>query len=167
MYVTLPQLAEMPGALELAQVASDKFTHPVAAALMEATLRSTDRSAFPADDVAHADRAVARINQGIEEAQGIIDGFLARRYTLPLVKTPGILITWARAIVRYKLHDDRQTDDRSDPVVRDYRDAMKLLEQIAQGKFSLGVEDPNAGTGSAGEIQISPGEKVFGRGRFP
>lgn len=38
-YVTLLQLAEMPGALELAQVASDKHQRPVAAELMELTLR--------------------------------------------------------------------------------------------------------------------------------
>ena len=45
-YVTLLQLAEMPGALELAQVASDKHQRPVAAELtgMHAqTLRTYDR----------------------------------------------------------------------------------------------------------------------------
>ena len=51
-YVTLLQLAEMPGALELAQVASDKHQRPVAAELMELTLRAGDRGGYPAAAIA-------------------------------------------------------------------------------------------------------------------
>lgn len=166
-YVTLLQLAEIPGALELAQVASDQHGSVVDAALMELTLRAGDRSGWLSDDVAAADRAAARIIQAIDEASSVVDGYLARRYTLPLATTPGILVTWARAIVRYKLHSDRITDDRTDPVARDYRDAIRFLELVANGKFSLGVEDPTAGPGAAGEIQINPGSKVFGREHLP
>ena len=44
-YVTLPQLAEIPGALELAQVATDQHAAAVVdATLMELTLRAGDRS---------------------------------------------------------------------------------------------------------------------------
>ena len=60
-YVTLPQLSEMPGALELAQVASDKHGHRVDAALLELTLLDGDRSGYDSDDVAAADRARERI----------------------------------------------------------------------------------------------------------
>lgn len=166
-YVTLPQLAEMPGALELAQVASDKHVRPVSAELMDATLRGGDRSGFAADQVALADAAASRIGQAVQEADGIIDGYLARRYALPLALTPGLLVTWARAIVRYKLHDDRNTDERTDPVVRDYRDAIRFLELVAAGKFSLGLDDPGTGAGALGEFLINPGHKVFGREVLP
>ena len=47
------------------------------------------------------------------------NAFALRRYTLPLPRSPGILVTWARAIVRYKLHPDRITGEGTDPVVRD------------------------------------------------
>ena len=166
-YVTLPQLAEIPGALELAQVATDQHAAAVVdATLMELTLRAGDRSGWEPEDVAAADRAADRITQVIEEASSIIDGYLARRYVLPLAATPGILVTWARAIVRYKLHSDRITDDRTDPVARDYRDAIRFLELVAAGKFSLGLEDPTAGAASS-EIQINPGSKVVGREHMP
>lgn len=166
-YVTLLQLAEMPGALELAQVASDKHQRPVAAELMELTLRAGDRGGYPAVEVVHADAAAARIAQAIAEADAVIDGYLGRRYTLPLPNPPAILVTWSRAIVRYKLHNDRITDDRTDPVARDYRDAMKFLQLIAEGKFSLGIEDPTIGGSALGEILIDPGHKVFGRRVMP
>lgn len=167
MYVTLLQLAESPGALELAQVASASHEAVVDAELMDRTLRNGDRSTYTAAAIAAADEAKARINELIDEAGGVIDGYLARRYTLPLPALPKILVTWARAIVRYKLNKDRQTDERSDPVVRDYRDALKFLQQAAEGKFSLGIEDPEQGATSDGEVRFQSGAKVFGRKVLP
>ena len=58
---------------------------------------------------------------------------------------------------------DRQTDERTDPIVRDYRDAIRLLQETAQEKFHLGIDDPTTSPGSAGEFLIHPGNKVFGR----
>lgn len=167
MYVTLPDLSEMPGALELAQVASDKHGTLVDAALLELTLLDGDRNAYTSDEIAAADRARGRIEQASVEADALIDGYLGKRYTLPLASSHGILTTWARAIVRYKLHGDRLSAEGNDPIVRDYRDALKFLEQIAAGKFSLGIADPGAQGGSAGEVRIDPGKKVFGREFLP
>lgn len=166
-YITLAQLAEVPGALELAQVASDKHQHPVAAELMELTLRGEDRAAFPPEEVAHADAAAARITEVIAEADAVIDGFLGKRYQLPLVAVPGLLSTWSRRIVRYQLHSDRISDERTDPIARDYRDTLKLLAQVGKGEFSLGIEDPTTGAAAPGEVQIDTGHKVFGRDHLP
>jgi len=166
-YVTLQQLSEMPGALELSQVASDKHGALVDAVLLELTLLGGDRSAYPADEIAGADRAKARIEQAIVEADALVDGYLGRRYTLPLASAPGILATWARAIVRYKLHGDRISGESNDPIVRDYRDALKFLEQIAAGKFSLGIEDPQTQGSTASDVQFDTGKKVFGREYLP
>lgn len=168
-YVTLPQLAEVPGALELAQVASDKHQRPVAAELMDLTLRGGDRAAFPAGEIARADTAAARITQVIAEADAVIDGFLGKRYALPLpiASVPSLLTTWARRIVRYQLHSDRISDERTDPIARDYRETLKLLAQVGKGEFSLGIEDPTTGTAAPGDIQINTGHKVFGREFMP
>ncbi|HZF97877.1 MAG TPA: DUF1320 domain-containing protein [Pseudoxanthomonas sp.] len=167
LYVTLLQLSEMPGALELAQVASDKHGALVNAVLLELTLLGGNRSTYTAIEIAAADSAKARIVQAITEADALINGYLGKRYTLPLASPPGILTTWARAIVRYKLHGDRLSTETSDPIVRDYRDALKFLEQIAAGKFSLGIEDPTAQGSGLGEVRIDPGKKVFGREFLP
>lgn len=166
-YVTLLKLAEIPGALELAQVASDQHAGIVDAVLMELTLIEGDRSGYDADAIAAADQAKARIEEAIGEADALIDGYLGKRYALPLASTPGILATWSRAIVRYKLHKDRITDERSDPIARDYRDALRFLEQVAAGKFSLGLDDPTTGASADGEVQFDSGHKVFGRRYLP
>ncbi|MBS0212312.1 MAG: DUF1320 domain-containing protein [Proteobacteria bacterium] len=162
MYVTLQQLAESPGATELAQVASASFGPIVDPPLLDATLRGTDRSAWPVDAIAAADDAAARIGNEIVNAGNLIDGYLARRYALPLDPVPALLGTWAIAIVRYRLNKDRVSNDKTDPVVRDYQEAMGFLNAIAAGKFSLGPVDPTLQPPAIGETSIDPGRKVWG-----
>lgn len=166
-YVSLLQLAESPGALELAQVASTSHEAVVDAELMDRTLRGGDRSGYTPEQIAAADEATARIEELVHETDGLIDGYLARRYTLPLPMVPTILATWARAIVRYKLHPHRIGEERTDPVTRDYRDALRFLALVAEGKFSLGLEDPGASPSSEADVRIEPGKKVFGREFLP
>ncbi len=163
MYVTLPQLSDLPGALELSQVASDRHGALVDPALLDLSLTGGDRSAYPADEIEHADRAIERITNAVIETGGLMDGYLGARYTLPLTKPHPLLVTWARAITRYKLNGDRVSREGTDPVVRDYKDAIRFLEQVASGRFSLGIDDP-AQAPAAGSVQFSLGRTDF-RGR--
>ena len=163
MYITPAQLADKPGARELAQVATRDRDAIVADELMEATLRGTDRGAWTADQLAIADDALARIEAAIVEADGVIDGFLAKRYTLPLANVPTLLTAWSRAITRYTLHKDRISGEANDPILRDYRDAMKLLALTANSQFSLGDDDPVVNTPDSGDIRIVQDAKVLGR----
>lgn len=166
MYVTPEQLAERPGARELAQLATRERDAIVPDALMDATLRGTDRSAWTPPQIASADDALVRIQEAIAEADGIIDGFLARRYTLPLVTVPGVVTAWSRAITRYLLHKDRVAAENDDPIVRDYRDALKLLQLTADGKFSLGANDPAINDPQDVDVRfVSDGREFSRRGR--
>jgi len=142
MYVTLAQLAERPGATELAQVATAEVDAIVDPALMDALLRGTDTSAWTPAQVAVGNDAIGRINDAITDAGGVIEGFLAKRgYPLPLNPVPPIVGGWARAITRYLLHKDRITDPKVDPIGRDYQDALKFLQLTANGQFSIGATD--------------------------
>lgn len=166
-YVTLLQLAESPGALELAQVASTGHEAVVDAELLDVSLRGGDRSAWSLPEVAAADEALERINAAIVETDGLIEGYIGGRYTVPLASVPVILAGWARAIVRYKLHPWREGEERTDPIIRDYRDAIKFLSLIAEGKFSLGASDPAQIPTAPADVRFSPGAKVFGREYLP
>lgn len=162
-YLTPAQLAERPGARELAQVASERHEAPVAPDLMEATLRGTDRTAWTAPQIAAADAALARIQEAAGEADSLIDGFLVGRdYSLPLSPVPTLVTGWARAITRYKLHQERISDPQTDPIARDYRDALALLALVQQGKFHLGAGDPVA-TPAVLEVDFESEPTVFGR----
>jgi phage gp36-like protein len=156
-YVTHEQLAERPGALELAQVASDPQLPVVEAELMEATLLGGDRSAWLPGDVTAADSALARIDVAVADADGLIDGYLVRgKYSVPLAPVPRVVSGWSRDIARYTLHKDRIADERSDPIARAYRDALKLLQLVAEGRFSLGIDDPKAPVSDSPQYAAEP-----------
>lgn len=160
MYVTHEQLAERPGAKELAQVATDPQRPFVDPDLMEATLRNEDRSGWAPDEVAAADEALQRIDDAVADADGLIDGYLHKRgYPVPLDPVPRIVAAWSRDISRYYLHKDRRGGKDNDPIVRAYKDAMKLLEQLASGKFSLGADDDLVSEGA--------GSPAFVKGKTP
>lgn len=161
-YITHAELAENPGALELSEVASDEHTQPVAAGLLDALLRGQDVGAWPADDVAAAQRAVARIDAAVADADAVIDGYLAKRgYALPLQPVHRLVVVWSRDIARHTLHKNRLADDGKDPIQRAYRDALRLLQQVADGKFALGAGDPVAVHKLDARFDSAP--LVFGR----
>lgn len=169
-YISPAELAERPGAREIAQVASLPHQMVRDEALMDATLRGTDRSLWTAEQVADADKALARVHDAISEAGAVIDAHLVQRgYQLPLQlpsnSTGKSLVTsWARAITRYLLNQNRVVDASKDPVARDYQDALKLLNQMAQGKLSLGAGDPQAAANtSSTDVRFSGGAPVFSR----
>lgn len=169
-YITPAELAERPGAREIAQTASLPHQMVRDDALMDATLRGLDRGAWSAEDIAAADAAAARVQDAVAEAGALIDGHLVQRgYQLPLQLPEGsagrsMLTVWARAITRYYLNKDRMTDEAKDPVARDYRDALKLLGLLAVGKFSLGEGDPAAGVNASNtDVRFESAPPVFGR----
>lgn len=166
-YISAAQLAERPGAQELAQVATALHLRMVPAELMEATLRGGDRSAWTVDELAAADDALQRIDDAVTQAESLIDGYLAQRsYPLPLSPVPGLVSGWTRDIARYLLHKDRRGIEDSDPIVRAYRDALRFLELTAAGRFSLGAEDPVQNDPTALDVRFEATPNVFGRGQL-
>lgn len=165
MYCTAAQLVAAKLTRELAQVATPERYPIVSDALMEATLLGGDRSGFAPEDVAIADEVLSVIEMALESASRLIDGYLVMRkptpYTVPLDPVPSIVATWTRWIARYLLHKDRvNTEERTDPVVRDYKEALKFLELTRDGKFSLGAGDPLPPPSSGG-VAIDAGERQF------
>lgn len=141
-YITHQQLLDRPGSRELAEVASNEDGDMVPYELMALTLSGGDRSAFEREQIADADEALARIDDAVADADGVIDGYLRKGgYTLPLAPVPRLVVVWCRAISRYYLHKNRGRLESDDTIVRDYKDALRLLEQAASGKLSLGADD--------------------------
>ncbi|WP_420598636.1 gp436 family protein [Neptuniibacter sp.] len=162
MYITHAQLNERPGARELSEVATPEHESLVDYDLMEASLTGADTSAWTAPEIVVANEALQRIDAAVVDATSLIDGFLNQRGYLPLDPVPGIVTSWARAIVRYQLHQNRISDEK-DPIVRDYKDALKLLQLTADGKFSLGADDAVVNEANDAEIMIESESSVFNR----
>lgn len=164
MYLAHADLVERPGVRELAEVASDQHGQMVPYELMEQTLLLADRSDWSAADIALADKALTRIDDAVTRASDLIDGYLVRRYELPLaLPVPGLVMEWCRQISRYYLHQHRLSDEKTDPVARDYRDALKFLQQLVEGKFFLGFNDPVATDSGDVAVEFESDSSVFSR----
>jgi phage gp36-like protein len=164
LYITGEQLAESPGARELAEVATATHSTLVEPELMEATLRGDERTGWTVDEITVADDAHARIVGVMENAESIVDGYLARSgYSLPLSPVPLLVSGWVRDIGRYILHKDRISAEGSDPILRAYRDAMKLLQLTAEGKFGLGANDSVINNPDRIDVQFNGDAPAFSR----
>ncbi len=157
MYCTAVELMRRFGPLELAQVGSADDQAVVDADLLRATLLVMDRSAWTAPEIVVADEAAVRIGEALTDADQMVDGYLAGRYTLPFDPVPTLLRRVGADIARYLLHEDRATED----IQRRYTDAVKLLAGLRKGEVTLGVDDPSPATAGAPEIS-TPG-RVFTR----
>ena len=90
-------------------------------------------------DLGSVDDAI--VTEMIARADEVIDGYCAKRYTVPFGTTPGIIKTISIDIAVYNLYSRRShvmTEDRKNR----YENSMKLLKDIESGKVSLGVPAP-------------------------
>lgn len=161
-YVSYIQLAERPGALELSQQASPDVGELVPVELMDATLRGADRSSWTDEETARADQALARIDEAVADADALIDGYLQRGgYSTPLADAPTLVVQWSRSITRYLLHRELVTKSgEADPVLRDYNNAIKMLQQVANGQLMLGIKQLEA-AGFGGSPLVRKGKTAL------
>lgn len=96
----------------------------------------------------------------LADAGAEIDGYLAGRYTLPLVPVPLTLQRIACDIARYHLYDDRVTE----AVAKRYNDAIKFLTGVSKGDIQLGVDaGGTAPPSAAGAPEFTACDPVFTR----
>lgn len=105
------------------------------------------------------------IQAALEDADNLIDGYVAVRYATPLASVPPIVLTWAVSIARYVLHRNGQPEH----VVRDYKDAIAALKDVSAGRLALpvpaGAAEPAAQQGgviSAHPPQVFTPKKMRG-----
>lgn len=103
------------------------------------------------------------VDGAIADASGEIDGYVsAAGYTVPLSKVPRIITAYACDIARYRLSDDRATEQ----VTKRYNDAVKFLKSVAKGEVRLGIDSSESAAGSAGSAMMETGRRVFTGGGF-
>lgn len=103
------------------------------------------------------DTAVAQ--KALDDAESVIDGYLAGRYALPLATVPGVLNVHALTIAHYRLLGSAATDaDR-----KDFEDALGYLKSVAKGDINLLPPAQAEAPVGAGLVQFATGAKVMGR----
>jgi len=145
MYCTPAQFVDAPEMLnELSEL------YQIATALLAATIAGAPRDEWTPEEIAAADAALTSVQGHLVGAAAEVDARLVKRgYVLPLSAAQfPVLTTWSLAIARYHLNPQRErTDETTGRVERDYRNAIRDLNALANGDLSLGPEDPLARRG--------------------
>lgn len=157
-YVTPSSLLARFGPEEIAQVSDDALPRLLTAELLAAAAAGEDLSAWPPAAVAACSKAMATIQQAIEDAESAVDGYLSGRYGTPMASAPAVIKRLASDIARYFLYDDQATES----VQKRYDAAIAFLRDVAAGKVSLGAEVP-APAQAAGGVQVVSAPSIFGR----
>lgn len=99
------------------------------------------------------------VTVAIDSAGREIDGYISGRFTLPLSTVPELLTDICCDIARYRLCGGAvQTTDE----VRDrYKDAVKMLGMIRDGKMTLGLDATSQVVGGGDTVLINNGQRKF------
>ncbi len=114
------------------------------------------------EDPAEREELVAPIiDEAIADADGEIDGYLAKRYAVPISPAPKIINKCSKDIAVYNLFSrigiDESTDQKT--YLNRYNQAIKFLTLVAEGKVSLGTEtdDPATAAATGFSVKSNPG----------
>lgn len=96
------------------------------------------------------------VEEAIEDADAEIDGYLAKRYSVPMSPIPRVLNKFSKDIAVYNLMSRIGIDesDRDKTYLNRYNAAVKFLEGVAKGTISIG-------TGEAGQTQEQAAQHGF------
>lgn len=83
----------------------------------------------------------ARVNDAIDYADQLIDGYLRGRYTLPLDPVPGLLKKLAVDLAVFFIYSRKLELEMPEGMTNRYKNAVKVLEMIQKGTVSLGTEE--------------------------
>ncbi|ANK79391.1 MAG: hypothetical protein TEF_00255 [Rhizobiales bacterium NRL2] len=100
------------------------------------------------------------LDSAIATAEAEINGYLVKRYTLPLADPPAQLTAWAADMARYYLH----VHSVPETVRTRHEAAVKGLQQVARGLMSLGDDDAgDSAAASEGAPEFTSPGRTFSR----
>lgn len=114
----------------------------------------TDRNRDGIPDQPLADSALQR-------ASDTMDAYLAARYVLPLAVVPHQLVDVCCDIARYKLCGAEVTE--TEAVRLRYKDALKTLELIRDGKIDIGLTVAGQPVEDIASVHVVGGGRLFDR----
>ncbi|EUB82782.1 gp436 family protein [Pseudomonas sp. GM30] len=100
------------------------------------------------------------IEDGVRQAEELVDGYLRGRYNLPLDPVPTVLRDAVVYLARHWLYQRRPEGALPDAVKDSRKDTIKLLESIRDGVVTLGMPTGHAAS-EPGEIRVRVRKQQF------
>lgn len=123
---------------------------------------------FEEDPAAREAKIGPIIDAAIADADGEIDGYLAKRYAVPIFPPPKIINKCSKDIAVYNLFSrigiDESTDQKT--YLNRYNAAIKFLTLVAEGKVSIGAEADNPTSAATSGFSALSNDRIFSRDRM-
>lgn len=137
----------------------------VRAMLKDDALNTIIGDAFIEDPAERETKIGPIIDSAIADADGEIDGYLAKRYAVPVSPIPKIINKCSKDIAVYNLWArigiDENTDQKT--YLNRYNSAIKFLTLVAEGKVSIGMPSDDTSTAAASGFSIKSNHRLFNR----
>lgn len=116
------------------------------------------------DDAGGGEADGDKVTRAIADADATIDAYCQGRYTVPLSPVPDKIRSVSVDIAIYNLYSRR--DDTAPETRKDrYKDAIRFLEKVAEGKIDLGSATPAAET-TGNAVSIDQNDRIFTRDKM-
>lgn len=105
------------------------------------------------------------IEEAIADADGEIDGYLAKRYAVPITPVPKVISKFSKDIALYNLFSRAglDKDGREGNYLTRYNAAIKFLTLVAEGKVSIGTEASDPVTAAETGFALQSNDRIFSR----
>ena len=117
------------------------------------------------DEAEREAKAGVIIEAAIADAEGEIDGYLAKRYAVPIDPTPKVINKFAKDIAVYNLYSRIGIDESGEEknYLNRYNAAVKFLTLVAEGKVSIGAQADDPQTAASNGFSVSSNPRLFSR----
>lgn len=131
--------------------------------LKDDALNSIIGDTYIEDEIEREQKITPIVKSAITDAEAEIDGYLAKRYPVPLSIVPQVISKFAKDIAVYNLYSRNGIDegDKEKNYLNRYRAAIDFLKLVAEGKVELGINSTKetAKTGFA----VKSNNRLFSR----
>lgn len=111
------------------------------------------------DDPVDIDQDV--IDTAIEDADAVIDGYCAMKYSVPFATVPTRVKSGSATIATYKLFEKRAASVGMPEAIRQsYEDEIGFFKDVSNGVASLGIDPPPAANTQTGAT-VKSNDRVF------
>lgn len=95
------------------------------------------------DEALREQEIIPIIEEAIGDADGEIDGYLIKRYPVPLSPTPKVINKFSKDIAVYNLFSRAGIDEgeKEKNYLNRYKAAVRFLENVAKGVIDIGITD--------------------------
>lgn len=136
----------------------------------ENLFQSTDDEEDPAPTTIDPDdedcaAIIERINDAIDYADQLIDGYLRSRYTLPLSAAPKFVTKLSVDLALFYLYGRRFDTEIPEGQTKRYDNCIKILGNIQAGKISLGTgeTEPEAPLDGGYKTNKTSDDRIFSK----